>query len=368
LKRFIRDLIAVMVIMGVIAAICGATIFILWGDQIRDFVQVALARYAVSSNQDVLNIGVSSDDSPIRFVVEMGDTPRIIATNLLSDGLIADDELFLNYVRANDMATDLEAGTYFFNQTQTIPEIARALTDSAASQFMFRILEGWRIEEIADTIDANEVYFDFTGADFLATVGPGAVVDQSFRDFVGLPDGASLEGFMYPDTYNLPAGVTVVQLRDILLQTFLDRVGTQIAEDAAEQGYTLYQIVSLASIVEKEALHDDEHVLIASAYRNRMDIGMNLDADPTVQYGIQGARGRWWPQITQADYRNVDSPYNTYIYNGLPPGPIANPGISAIRGATYPAESNYIFFRARCDGSGYHDFAVTFDEHLANGC
>jgi UPF0755 protein len=368
LKRFIRDLIAVMIIMGVVAAICAGAIYILAGDQIIDFVQTGLARYAVSSNQDELNSGISSDDSPIRFVVETGDTPRIIAGNLVDDGIIVNDELFLNYVRANDLATELEAGTYFFNQTQSIPMIAQALTDSASSQFMFRILEGWRIEEIADAIDANEVYFDFTGDDFLATVGRGAVVDQSFRDFVGLPDGASLEGFLYPDTYNLPAGVTVVQMRDILLQTFLDRVGTQIAEDAAEQGYTLYQIVSLAAIVEKEALHDDEHVLIASAYRNRLDIGMNLEADPTVQYGLNGARGRWWPQITQADYRDVDSPYNTYLYNGLTPGPIANPGISAIRAAAYPAESNYIYFRARCDGSGYHDFAVTFDEHLANGC
>lgn len=357
-----------MVIIGFATTVCGGAVFILAGDKIVDFVQVGLARFALSSRQDQLNRGVSNDSTPVRFVVEPGDTPRIIASNLFDNGLIVDDDLFLSYIRANEYDTELEAGTYFFNRAQSIPEIAVALTDSAASQFPFRILEGWRIEEIAAVIDENPVYFDFTGADFLAVVGPGAVIDQSFREFVGLPDGASLEGFLYPDTYQLPAGVTVVQLRDILLQTFLDRVGTQIAEDAREQGYTLYEIVTLASIVEKEALHDDEHVLIASVYRNRMDIGMNLDADPTVQYGLDGARGRWWPQITLADYRNVDSPYNTYLYNGLPPGPIANPGISAIRGATYPAESNYIYFRARCDGSGYHDFAITYDEQLANGC
>ncbi|MFN8375156.1 MAG: endolytic transglycosylase MltG [Anaerolineae bacterium] len=368
MKRFVRDVIAVMVIIGFAAAVCGAAVFILAGDRIIDFVQVGLARYALSSHQDELNRGVSDDATPVRFVVASGDTPRIIATHLFESGLIVNDDLFLDYVRANDLDTELEAGTYFFNRTQTIPDLANALTDSASSQFAFRILEGWRIEEVAAVIDENPVYFDFTGADFLAVVGPGAIVDQSFRDFVGLPDGASLEGFLYPDTYQLPAGVTVVQLRDILLQTFVERVGTQIALDAQEQGFTLYQIVTLASIVEKEALHDDEHVLIASAYRNRLDIGMNLDADPTVQYALNGARGRWWPQITLSDYRGVDSPYNTYLYNGLPPGPIASPGISAIRGATYPAESNYIYFRARCDGSGYHDFAVTYEEHIGNGC
>jgi len=95
---------------------------------------------------------------------------------------------------------------------------------------------------------------------------------------------------------------------------------------------------------------------------------MRLQADPTVQYGINGARGRWWPAITQADYRNIASPYNTYLNEGLPPGPIASPGLSAIRAATYPAESSYFYFRAKCDRSNYHNFATTYDEHLANGC
>ncbi|NWF68697.1 MAG: endolytic transglycosylase MltG [Chloroflexi bacterium] len=368
MKRFIRDLIAVMVIIGFLAAVCGAAVLILAGDQLADLVQDGLARLTVSARADELNRGVGSDDAPVRFVVNLGDTPRLIARSLLDSGLISDDDLFLSYVRANRLDTELEAGTYFLNRTMSIPQIASVLIDSAASQFPFRILEGWRIEEVADQIDANPVYFDFSGADFLAAVGPGAVVAAGFREFVGLPDGASLEGFLYPDTYQLPAGVTVVQLRDILLQTFLQRVGTQLPHDAQEQGLTLYQIVTLASIVEREALHDDEHVLIASAYRNRLDIGMKLDADPTVQYALNGARGRWWPQITLADYVNISSPYNTYLNTGLPPGPIASPGISAIRAAVYPAESNYLYFRARCDGSGYHDFAVTYDEHLANGC
>ncbi|MEO1289708.1 MAG: endolytic transglycosylase MltG [Chloroflexota bacterium] len=108
--------------------------------------------------------------------------------------------------------------------------------------------------------------------------------------------------------------------------------------------------------------------MIASVYRNRLEIGMNMEADPTVQYGINGTRGEWWVNITVADYRGVNSPYNTYLINGLPPGPIANPSLSAIRGAAYPAQTDFIFFRAKCDGSNYHNFAVAFDEHLANGC
>ena len=95
---------------------------------------------------------------------------------------------------------------------------------------------------------------------------------------------------------------------------------------------------------------------------------MKLEADPTVQYGIQGARGSWWPQITRADYYDVQSPYNTYLHHGFPPGPIASPGLSAIQAAIFPAESGFYYFRAACDNSHYHNFAVTFEEHVANGC
>ncbi|MCA9906882.1 MAG: endolytic transglycosylase MltG, partial [Anaerolineae bacterium] len=91
-------------------------------------------------------------------------------------------------------------------------------------------------------------------------------------------------------------------------------------------------------------------------------------ADPTVQYGIGLRGGSWWPQITVEDYQTARSPYNTYLNTGLPPGPIASPGLAAIRAALNPEASSYLYFRARCDGSGYHDFAVTFEEHLANGC
>ena len=108
--------------------------------------------------------------------------------------------------------------------------------------------------------------------------------------------------------------------------------------------------------------------MIASVYHNRLNIGMKLEADPTVQYGLQGARGAWWPPITYADFRGVQSPYNTFLVAGLPPGPIASPGLSAILAALQPAESGYFFFHAACDNSFYHNFAVTYEEHLQNVC
>ena len=136
--------------------------------------------------------------------------------------------------------------------------------------------------------------------------------------------------------------------------------------DAAAQGLTLYQVVTLASIVEREAVHDDERPVIASVFLNRLNLGMKLDADPTTQYAI-ATPDNWWPPLN-FDPRTVDDPYNTYVYSGLPPGPIASPGLNSIRAVIYPAASGYFYFRAKCDGSQYHNFSVTYEEHLGYGC
>jgi UPF0755 protein len=367
LRRAFALLILALLTLFFLAVVCVGALFILSGGDITGYVRTEYTRLMLRSQQRTLNQPIGSDATPIRFTIETGDTPRVVAGKLADAGLIADEELFVDYALVSGLDVQFEAGTYFVNQTQTIPEIALLLTDSSKSQFPFRILEGWRIEEVAAAIDDNP-YFGFSGDEFLLVVRPGAAIDPAFAEQYGIPQGASLEGFLYPDTYQLPAEITPEMLRDTLLQTFSERVGTQIPADATRQNLSIYEIVTLASIIQREAIHADEHPMIASVYRNRLEIGMKLDADPTVQYGINGQRGRWWPQITQADYTNVSSPYNTYLVNGLPPGPIANPGISAIRAATYPAESSYFYFRAQCGGTGYHNFATTYEEQVANAC
>jgi UPF0755 protein len=128
--------------------------------------------------------------------------------------------------------------------------------------------------------------------------------------------------------------------------------------------------VTLASLVEREAVQNEEKPLIASVYLNRLRQEMKLDADPTVQYalGYNVVTQNWWTSpLTLIDLQ-VNSRFNTYLNTGLPPTPIANPGLDALRAVAFPSESNYLYFRARCDGSGFHEFAVTFEEHLANEC
>jgi len=367
----VERLLKVFIIMSAIGLfvvlIAGGALFIVSGGEPVQFVREAFIRVELVARSYDLSRPMSNDNTAQRFTINSGDSPTIIAQNLFNANLISDVSLFVNYVRISDIDVRLEAGVYALNQTQTIPEIAELLTDSRSSTFTFRIPEGTRIEEIIELIDSSTL-FNFTGADFATLISTGAEIPAGFAEQMGIPTGSSLEGFLFPDTYILPLTVTAVELRDTLLEAFIAQTGTQLWQDALNQGLTMHQAVTFASIIEREAVWPDEHALISSVYRNRYAIGMRLEADPTVQYALNGSRGTWWPNITLADYRGVVSPHNTYVSDGLPPNPIANPSASAIRAAIYPVQSDYFFFRAKCDGSFYHNFAVTYDEHLANGC
>lgn len=359
---FVLGISLAILVIGLLAAILLAA-----DGQIYEKARMAILRIQLSNRTSELNAPAGSVVKPVRFHVPAGAGASVIAKALADADLIRDADLFLDYARLEGYDRRFEAGVYFLNQTQSIRQIAGILTDSSKSFIAFRTPEGARLEELADLIDRNGL-FGFHGADFLPLVAEGAPLPEEFADWADIPPGASLEGFMFPDTYQLPPDVSAAGLRDLLLRAFQDRVGDDLREAALAQNLTLHQAVTLGSIIEREAVWRDEHPMIASVYRNRLDIGMKLEADPTVQYGIQGARGSWWPQITRADYYDVQSPYNTYLHEGFPPGPIASPGLSAIQAAIFPAESGFFYFRAACDNSHYHNFAVTFAEHVANGC
>lgn len=362
--RLIKALIfgAVLLAFGLFVGL--GFLFIVSGGDVVGLLRESSLRLALLGREDELNAPAGTDATPQRFNVALGDSTAAIAARLAEAGLINDAELFITYTRLQGLDRQLEAGVYFLNPTLAIPDIALRLTDASSSHIPFLLLEGARMEEIAAQIDANGL-FNFDGAAFLEALSQPP---PDFAEWVGLPLGASLEGFLFPDRYQLPPETTPEALREALLDHFERYVGVQRAQQAAAQGLTLYEVVTLASIVEREAVWNDEKPLIASVYLNRLDAGMRLQADPTVQYGLDGSRGRWWPQIAIADYQSVQSPYNTYLVNGLPPGPIASPSLAAIDAVLNPEASDYFFFRARCDGSNYHNFAEDFDAHLANAC
>jgi UPF0755 protein len=155
-----------------------------------------------------------------------------------------------------------------------------------------------------------------------------------------------------------------------MVRNFALHVTADLRDGFAAQGLSIPRAVTLASMVQREAMLAEEQPLIASVFFNRLSIGMKLDSDPTVQYalGYNAFQGTWWTNPLSLDDLQYDSPYNTYIYTDLPPAPIANPSLSALRAVAYPAQTPYYYFRALCDGSGLHTFAQTFEEHLQNDC
>jgi UPF0755 protein len=138
----------------------------------------------------------------------------------------------------------------------------------------------------------------------------------------------------------------------------------------SNQKLNLVQAVTLASMIQKEAVNEDEMPMIASVFNNRMAIGMKLESDPTAQYalGYNREQKTWWTNPLSSENLQVQSPYNTYFVGGLPPAPICNPGISALKAVAYPEKTDYLYFRAKCDGTGYHNFSKNFEEHISYEC
>lgn len=326
----------------------------------------------LETNRARLEQPAGDDSRPTQFVVQPGQPARTIAENLANQGLVNDARLFEAYVRVNGLANSLQAGAYQLSPSMTIPEIAQILQRALAPEIVVRVGEGWRLEQTADYLTQRT---PLDGADYRRRAGTGDLsgLETGRYDFLELrPAGASLEGFLYPDTYRLPAeDATALDLLGRQLDEFAEQAlpAWQEAEAKGTTKLTLHQALTLASIVEREAIADDERPMIAGVYLNRLARTMKLQADPTVQYamGYQPDTSRWWKTPMSLDeYGQVDSPYNTYLYPGLPPGPIANPSLKSIQAVLEPAVHDYLFFVAEPGGTGRHAFARTFEEHLKN--
>jgi UPF0755 protein len=297
------------------------------------------------------------------FTIEIGESVTSVANHLEGVGLIRDAESFRSYLIYSGLDTSIQAGDYQLSTAMSAMDIAHELQDATPEEVTFVVLPGWRVEEVAESLSTSGL--SITQDEFLtAAKGPP-------RQYDFLNGAGSVEGFLYPDSYIFSRNLSSAEeMINEMVRNFAVHLTSDLTDGFQRQGLTVYQAVTLASMVEREAVQDEEKVLIASVYLNRLNIGMKLDADPTVQYaiGYNFLQQTWWTNPLSLIDLQVNSLYNTYRYEGLPPTPIANPSLGALRAVASPAETNYLFFRARCDGSGYHDFSETFDEHLQNGC
>lgn len=296
------------------------------------------------------------------FTIQQGESVTSVAVNLEAMGFIRDADALRAYLIYSGLDTSIQAGEYKLSAAMSAIDIAHELQDATSEEVTFVVLPGWRMEELAASLSTSGLSIT-PDAFFSAVSDP----PQGF-DFLSGADSA--EGFLYPDTYIFPRQTTANELVGELVRHFALRLSRDMRLAFENQGLTVYQAVTIASIVEREAVRKEEAPLIASVYLNRWKIGMKLEADPTVQYaiGYNVLQGTWWTNPLGRTDLQFDSPFNTYVYGGLPPSPIANPGMDALGAVAFPAETPYYFFRAKCDGSGYHNFAMTFEEHLENGC
>lgn len=245
-----------------------------------------------------------------------------------------------------------------------------ALNPNAGPQpHQLTVPPGWRLEQLAEHLAAAGI---MDGNEFLRAARAGTGVDHPL--LAGRPVGHSYEGYLFPGDYTLPDQPTPQDLIARMLNQMGQQLPTNASDLARQRGLTFYQALILASIVERETMLDQERPVIASVYLNRLKASRDfpyLQADPTVQYamGYQADTAQWWKTpVTLAEYKQVDSPYNTYLYPGLPPGPIDSPGLASIVAVLQPATTNYHFFVCGlpdCEG-GQHVFAATYQEHLQN--
>ncbi|HSG43267.1 MAG TPA: endolytic transglycosylase MltG, partial [Anaerolineales bacterium] len=296
------------------------------------------------------------------FVIQPNESVYSVANNLDAMGLIKDAESFRAYLIYSGLDTSIQAGEYQLSPAMSAIQIAHELQDATSEEVRFSVLPGWRMEEIAAALPSSGL--PIVPEDFFSAVNN----PPSGYDF--LSGATSAEGFLFPDSYIFSRQTTADELVNELVRHFALQLTRNMQLEFENQGLTVYQAVTLASIVEKESVQKEEAPLIASVYINRLNINMKLEADPTVQYaiGFNPSQNTWWTNPLSLNDLQFDSHFNTYMYPGLPPTPIANPGLEALNAVAFPAETLYYFFRAKCDGSGFHNFAVTFEEHVGNGC
>lgn len=344
----------------------GGSVQIEGGDPSLGIAERLYLESYLGSRADQLSNPAGVGNTPITFVIAPGETANSVATNLVNTGLVNDSELFVNYLRYYGYDGALAAGSFRIQPPITIPDLAQTLTSPYAQEIELRFLEGWRLEEMAAYL-AVTTPAGIEAQRFLEIVQRRVPFDLSPYGFLSAhPAGTSLEGYLFPDSYLVPFDATADDLVNLMLANFDGRVTPAMRQAYGVNGLSVREAVILASIVERETPNPTERPLVANVFYNRLVAGMLLQADPTVQYAVGLSGDNWWKSpLSQADL-DLDSSYNTYLYGGLPPGPIANPSLIALEAVADPAGTPFLFFVADCTNPGSHLFAETYDVHLAN--
>ncbi|EKE16223.1 MAG: hypothetical protein ACD_11C00026G0013 [uncultured bacterium] len=293
-------------------------------------------------------------------VIEKGENFVDVAKKLKEKKLISREIYFIYYAWNNDLDKKIIAGEYEINPELTIPEIIRILVEGETRPAYAKITfpEGWTILEMSKRLNGKNL----PGDEFLKLASnPSTELISEFDFFQDKPLKNSLEGYLFPDTYFFAPDASAEGIIVKMLKNFNTKVDAEIRTEIEKQNKSIFEILTMASIIETEVKVDSDRKTVSGIFWKRLGIEMALQSDATVSYALGGEK-----KIQHnANDINIDSPYNTYRFKGLPPGPVSNPGISSIRAAVYPTQTDYLYFLNN-PNTGETIFAQTFEQHIQN--
>ena len=287
-------------------------------------------------------------NTKIKINIPKGSTLAQITDLLAEKNIVTNKNMFITAASLMGYGNKIPAGIFAFKNANSNYRIVKQLVHGNPEMIRVTLLEGWTIAQVTQSISES--------MNLSSEILSSLCYDGQFINEIGM-DTESLEGYLYPDTYLfLESENDPKEILNQIVSEFNEVFNDSLMERAQKLGLTVNEVITLASIIEGEAIFDSERAIISAVYHNRLKKRMLLQADPTIQYIIKDGPRR----LSLSDLK-IDSPYNTYIYRGLTPGPIGNPGKASILAALYPDDNDYLFFVAR--GDGYHTFTRTYDEH-----
>lgn len=306
------------------------------------------------------NINTKTLDKNISLTIPNGASTKSIAKILKQNDMIKSEAAFVYYVKKNNYATKLCSGKFYFSEgEQTFESIVNKLIKGGfddSNTINITIPEGYTVKQIAELLDSKNIVKEDEFLNYASNM------DITYDYIEKTGDYKQLEGFLFPSTYNISLNWSSKEIIDLMLKEFDKHWTEEYQKQADKLGYTTKEIITIASLIEREAKVASERPTISSVIHNRLEIDMLLQIDATIQYILGKQKERLYFKDLE-----VESPYNTYLNKGLPPTPIAAPGISCIEAALYPEETPYFYYRTKNDNSGEHNFAETLSEHIANG-
>lgn len=312
--------------------------------------------YLQSYNQYLVTPVDSNSTSRINFSVEQGETGSTIAKRLKEVDLVPSDWAFYKYIRDKNIAPEIEAGKFVLKKSYTIPEIAEFLTKARSDEVVVTIREGLTVNQVDAYLAENNVLPAGSFIECAKNCSPST--SESFLD--SKPSDQNYEGYLFPDTYFVdPETVTPQGIFNRMVSNFGAKLDSELRSQIAQRGYSIHQIVTMASLIEKESRNDSEKAIISGILWKRLEEGIALGVDATVRYAVN----KWTGALTVDDLA-VDSPYNTRRFAGLPPGPISNFSLSSLKAAIAPEDSEYYYYLHAPDGQIH--YGRTNAEHNQN--